>query len=410
MSSFFERISVRLRLFVPLLAGIVLAVALATVFLTRLSIKTLDYEMEQSLSTEVNTIIKMFEREHQLKLDQVRTNLKVLHELFYQKTFNPAAQPVNWTISNQLNSKSHTVELPGWIHDRKSLHGSTAFVDMAQSLFGGTVTIFQLADSGFVRISTNVLQSDSSRALQTYIPLSSPVSRSVLDGNTYYGRAYVINDWYITAYEPIFHEEKVIGMLYVGNKEKDLEVLRENIAGLRIGKSGFTFVFDREGMAIMHPEKQVEDLSDDLLFFKKNEIDMIGMGPYVEEPGSPMHRYKHLLWTAGDRFLMTRKMVAVLRIMMPEINIAATTASEALVPNSRETLISTGANVIMPNITPPKYQGNCALYTNKPDTYFNRNGEFDSFTSRIEGLGYSLAPQECGDSMHYLKKQELFPV
>ena len=66
MNNFLKRISVRFRLFVPLLAGIILAVALATIYLTRLSVKTLEYEMEQSLSLEVNIITKMFERDHEL--------------------------------------------------------------------------------------------------------------------------------------------------------------------------------------------------------------------------------------------------------------------------------------------------------------------------------------------------------
>jgi len=263
MRNFIDHISIRFRLFIPLLAGIVLAMALATVSLTRISLKTMDTEMEQSLSMQVHTIVKMFEREHELKMDQVRTNLKVLHELFYQKKFSPSGKEINWNIMNQLSFRSHKTTIQQWTHDGKVLHRSTEFVDQAQSLFGGTVSIFQLADSGFVRISTNVLRADSSRALGTYIPLKSPVSLSVLRGETYYGRAYVVNDWYITAYEPIRHQDRVIGMIYVGNKEKDLEVLRKNISELPIGKSGFTFVFDDEGEMIMHPGGLEEYTSDD---------------------------------------------------------------------------------------------------------------------------------------------------
>lgn len=253
MRSFLDLISIRFRLFIPLLAGIVLAMALAAIFLTRISIKTLDSEMEETLTLEVNTIVKMFEREHDLKLEQVRTNLQVLHDLYYREDFHPGGKAIRWSILDQISRLSHEVNLSQWSHGGKNLHENTEFVDMAQGLFGGTVTVFQLADSGFVRISTNVLRSDSTRALRTYIPLSSPVSRSVLAGDTYYGRAYVVNDWYITAYEPIHHKDRIIGMLYVGNKEKDLEVLRENINEIRIGESGFAFAFDEEGEMIMHP-------------------------------------------------------------------------------------------------------------------------------------------------------------
>jgi hypothetical protein len=70
MRTLFNRISLRLRLFLPLLIGIILAIALAAVFLTRISIRAMNYELEQSLALEVRTIIKMFERERDLKLDQ----------------------------------------------------------------------------------------------------------------------------------------------------------------------------------------------------------------------------------------------------------------------------------------------------------------------------------------------------
>ena len=83
-----------------------------------------------------------------------------------------------------------------------------------------TTTIFQKIDSGYVRVSTNVLNLDGSRAVGTYIPNGSPVVQTIETGKVYIGRAYVVNDWYITAYEPLVHNGEIVGMLYVGDKEK----------------------------------------------------------------------------------------------------------------------------------------------------------------------------------------------
>lgn len=76
----------------------------------------------------------------------------------------------------------------------------------------GTVTIFL----GDLRISTNVIREDGRRAVGTR--LSAPVADHVLkEGKTWIGEAFVVNDWYITAYEPIYDPAgRVIGVLYVG--------------------------------------------------------------------------------------------------------------------------------------------------------------------------------------------------
>lgn len=164
------------------------------------------------------------------------------------------------------------------------------------------------------------------------------------------------------------------------------------------------------GVMIGFPGQTVGDLADDLVFLKEFDVDMVGMGPFIEEKESPLYPLRHQLWTGSERFFMTRKMVAVLRLMMPDINIAATTASEAILPGSREILIATGANVIMPNITPPDYRADYSLYDNKPNTGFSRNGRFRAFTLKLERSGYRLLPGDPGDPRHFRRKQAGIPA
>ncbi len=79
-----------------------------------------------------------------------------------------------------------------------------------------------------LRISTNVKKLDGNRAIGTRVSI--PVYNSVLhDGKTYFGRAFVVNAWYVTGYEPIFDiDKKVIGILYVGTPEAPFVALRQN--------------------------------------------------------------------------------------------------------------------------------------------------------------------------------------
>lgn len=155
------------------------------------------------------------------------------------------------------------------------------------------------------------------------------------------------------------------------------------------------------GVMIGLPFQTTEDLADDLLFFKKTDIDMCGMGPYVEHEDTPLHQYRNNLLTQRERFDMALNMIAVLRLMMPDINIAAATALQAIDPAGREKALAVGANIIMPNLTPCNYRKEYLLYKNKPcldeDAELCRN----CLEARIELAGCEIGYGEWGDSKHF---------
>jgi len=251
-----NKLSVRLTLFVPIFFGIVLAILVSTLYHIRISGITIQEQLEQNLRLEVNTLVRMFERERSLKMDRVKTNLAVAHAVFHSMPLTEISAEKQMEVIHQITKKTHTVRLKQWKLGDEILHESYSLVDSLKTLFGGTVTIFQKSDSGFVRISTNVPDEAGNRATGTYIPNDSPVIRAIERGETYYGRAFVVNDWYITAYEPIFLDGEIKGILYVGDQEKDLDRLREILYSLKIGKTGYPFVFDREGTLVIHPEQE----------------------------------------------------------------------------------------------------------------------------------------------------------
>ncbi|MBQ4278374.1 MAG: [Rikenellaceae bacterium] len=120
------------------------------------------------------------------------------------------------------------------------------------------------------------------------------------------------------------------------------------------------------GVMIGLPGQSVEHLADDLLFMRDTDIDMCGMGPYVECDRTPLADAGGSPGPLAERFTMTLRMIAVLRLLMPDINIAATTALQAIDPEGRLRGIGAGANVIMPNITPDAVRGSYRLYNGKP--------------------------------------------
>lgn len=90
------------------------------------------------------------------------------------------------------------------------------------------------------------------------------------------------------------------------------------------------------GVMIGLPFQTFEDLADDLLFMQDFGIDMVGMGPYIEHSETPLYAYRRQLIPLRERLYLSLRMVALLRILMPDINIAAATALQAIEKMGRE--------------------------------------------------------------------------
>lgn len=155
------------------------------------------------------------------------------------------------------------------------------------------------------------------------------------------------------------------------------------------------------GVMIGLPNQTLEDLAGDLLFMQQIDIDMCGMGPYIEHEETPLYAQKELLMPLQERFNLSLKMVAILRILMKNINIAATTAMQAIDDEGREKAIRCGANVVMPNLTPLKYREEYFLYNNKPGVADDADTGLDVMKKNIEAAGCRIAFGEWGDSEHY---------
>ena len=113
------------------------------------------------------------------------------------------------------------------------------------------------------------------------------------------------------------------------------------------------------GCLIGLPGQTLESLADDLLFFKNFDADMIGIGPFIPNQDTPLKDAE------GGKFAIALRFVALLRLLMPDINIPATTAMETLEPNARVIALQAGANVVMPNVTEGDYRRKYLLYPGK---------------------------------------------
>lgn len=139
------------------------------------------------------------------------------------------------------------------------------------------------------------------------------------------------------------------------------------------------------GSLVGLPGQSIESLADDILFFKENDFDMIGVGPFLPHPSTPLKDASH-----GD-FTLSLKVMALIRILMKNINIPATTAMETLHQHGRILALQSGANVVMPNVTKADYKEKYEIY---PDKSTNNN-DIDTIKEKIISIG-RIASKDFG--------------
>lgn len=152
------------------------------------------------------------------------------------------------------------------------------------------------------------------------------------------------------------------------------------------------------GSLVGLPGQTLESLADDLLFFKKLPVDMAGIGPFIPHPHTPLGNEK-----TDGHFELSLKMMALMRLLLPDINIPATTAMETLHPQGRLLALQCGANVVMPNVTQTTYRKQYELYPGKVCTGDNAAHCRGCMQAKIESIGRFVSP---GKGFHgdYLKE------
>lgn len=167
--------------------------------------------------------------------------------------------------------------------------------------------------------------------------------------------------------------------------EQRVQCLRDlKTAGLEVGS----------GCLVGLPGQSVESYADDILFFKEIGADMIGIGPFIPHPDTPLKD------AAGGTLDMALKVMALTRLLLPDINIPATTAMETLAPNGQRIALQSGANVIMPNVTLTSYRKHYELYPGKSATGYTPDESLQKVKDLITSMGREIG-RDYGTSKHF---------
>jgi methyl-accepting chemotaxis protein len=229
--------------------------------------KTIDKHLMEAIHDRVSTmtrstfeVIRMNEDLNQIA---VQTGINSAeYTLMARGGIGFSNETVNWTAIDQFTKKSKDVRLPkmlvgrNWLGQVSSFNETVPLIDEVKGISGGVATVFQRinAEGDMLRVATNVKTKDGKRAVGTYIPAlqadgtKNKVVETLLSGNTYVGRAFVVNDWYTTVYKPLKNDRgQVIGSLFFGLNQDDSKVIRNSILEKRIGPGGYIAIIAGPG-------------------------------------------------------------------------------------------------------------------------------------------------------------------
>jgi biotin synthase len=163
------------------------------------------------------------------------------------------------------------------------------------------------------------------------------------------------------------------------------------------------------GVMIGIPGQTVENLADDVLFFREMDIDMIGMGPYIVHKSTPMNIHAGYYNHCKEKIFQTALlMISVCRLVLKDVNIASTTALQTIHTDGREMGLRYGANVIMPQTTPEGVRKNYLLYDGKPCRDDDTKQYQAELRERIRSIGREINIDSWGDSKRASRRDKSY--
>ncbi len=138
------------------------------------------------------------------------------------------------------------------------------------------------------------------------------------------------------------------------------------------------------GFMVGAPYQTAEHLAEDMMFIADLKPHMVGIGPFIP------HRDTTFAKEPAGTMELTLYMLGLIRLLLPNVLLPATTALGTIAQNGRELGMLAGANVVMPNLSPDKVREKYSLYDNKLSTGLEAAESVEDLKKRMEGIGYQV--------------------
>lgn len=158
---------------------------------------------------------------------------------------------------------SWEVDIPRWFSDTGPIELDDESVDRVGKITGGTVSVFVAVKGGtLLRIATNLTDSHGRRAVGMAVDEKSEVYKAIFHGRPFRGRVSIFGQHYIEVCEPLLDlEGSIIGALGVGIREP-IESIKRQVRLIRVGRTGYAYIMDSNGVLKVHPAKEGESIID----------------------------------------------------------------------------------------------------------------------------------------------------
>ena len=205
---------------------------------------------DQEATDQVDAVLTVLQTVDNLSTQSVHAAMNVLLQEGERLGHPEGGKPV--TLDGQ--------SIPNLTLGSSSQVGNFALVDRLKQLTACTATLFVKNGDQFVRVSTNVLKPDGSRAIGTPLDPKGRAFAAIQNGQSFYGVVDILGKPYMTGYEPMRNESKqTVGVWYVGFPLTAIGDLGERISTTKILQNGFVALLHSDGRVIFKPQQVNED-------------------------------------------------------------------------------------------------------------------------------------------------------
>jgi len=205
------------------------------------------------------------ESEAALQADHIVATLDVINNLSVEKLHSmvrlmqdSAGKVGEVSVGAPVRLNADTV--PDLQFGKTSQVGNFALVDHEKAIAGGTATLFVRRNDDFVRVSTNVMKADGTRAVGTVLDPSGPAMAAMRKGEAYYGVAEILGNAYVTAYEPMQDRSgKTIGVWFAGVPLSALQGVGQSIQKSKVLQHGYVALVDGKGRPVFYSDSATKE-------------------------------------------------------------------------------------------------------------------------------------------------------
>lgn len=230
-----------------------------------LSMAMSDHLLEQGrldIDKVVHSLEHTCELQYAMMKTRLRSDLLIAENVFAIRSKTPTDWQSELNFDPDTTHPVGSMNLAGLRLGEVTLTNNNALVDEVLEKTNSTCTLFHVLSDKWVRVTTNVKKPDGTRAVGTTLDDSSKVYSYVLSGNTYYGTNTIQGQRYETAYKPLRDAQgRIVAVLYVGVPHRQFDEMKDIIADIKLGDTGYPYVMSGTGELVIHPTSVGESLS-----------------------------------------------------------------------------------------------------------------------------------------------------